>query len=116
MEVFGLRHVPVVDGDKLVGLVSHRDLLKHTISALHPDAMHRAIDRREKAETFVASIMTRDVESVRPETLLAQAAEQLVDHQFGCLPVTREDGTLVGIVTEADFMHLLVDMLKAKAP
>lgn len=57
MENFWLRHIPVVDGKKLVGLVTHRDLLKYTVSALHHDRLRANIDAREKQEHFVADIM-----------------------------------------------------------
>jgi CBS domain-containing protein len=43
---------------------------------------------------------------------LADAAEILLRHQFGCLPVTAADGTLLGIVTEHDFVKAMLEMLR----
>lgn len=112
MAAYGLRHIPVVDGQKLVGLLSHRDMLRFADSQYRPNALRKAIDEQRAEATFVGSVMTRDVETVRPDTPIAEAAEKLVRNKFGCLPVTAEDGTLVGIVTEHDFLKVLVHMLK----
>jgi CBS domain-containing membrane protein len=96
MEHFGLRHLPVLDGDKLVGMITHRDMLK----------ILSAADPREE-ETFVASIMTRDPIAVGPETTIAEAARILIKARFGCLPVVDENRNVIGIVTEHDFMKIL---------
>lgn len=111
MERFGFRHLPVVDGKKLVGLVTHRDLLRAAVSILEPGRQ-----AREQAFTtgvFVAQLMTRDPATVRPDTPIAEAAKLLRRNKFGCLPVTEPDGTLVGIVTEADFIDLAVRFLES---
>ena len=108
MQNFGLRHLPVVDGKKFVGLVSHRDLLRFTTSALHRDSLRASIDAHDKRQYFVADVMTREVITVRPDTPIAEAAAHIGAGRFGCLPVVTEDGTLVGIVSESDFVKLLV--------
>lgn len=110
MERYGLRHLPVVDGKKLVGLVTHRDLLRAAVSNLEPGAGQR--DATTNNRLFVADIMTRDVETVRPDSSIAVAARLLREHRFGCLPVTEADGTLVGIVTEADFVDVAARLLE----
>ena len=107
MDLLGLRHLPVVDDGRLVGLVTHRDILRYTLARFEHDSVHPSINAAQQASTFVASIMTRDVEHVRPDTPLWAAAIILAGHRFGCLPVTEEDGTLVGIVTENDMVRAL---------
>jgi len=56
--------------------------------------------------------MTKDPTSVRPGMGLAQAARLMLERKFGCLPVCEDDGTLVGIVTEADFVRFAADVVR----
>lgn len=97
MRLRRIRHLPVVDDRRrLVGLVTHRDLL-----------------RARSKGSAVEQMMTKDVWSVSPDTTVLAAARTLLDNQFGCLPVTDEDGTLVGILTEADFVRWAVEELSS---
>ena len=107
MQRLGLRHLPVVDGKKLIGLVTHRDILRWSLNRFERDSLHQHLDAERKHSTFVAAIMTRDVATVQPDTPLYDAAMLLLAHMYRCLPVTEEDGTLVGIVTEHDFTRAL---------
>lgn len=109
MKRFKFRHLPVIDGGKVVGMLSQRDYLRASVSELDPD--HGLKDTNLKRNIFVAEIMTRDVVTVRPETTLLEAAKILREHHFGALPVTEADGTLVGIVTEFDFVRLAAALL-----
>jgi CBS domain-containing membrane protein len=106
MKMKRVRHLPVVDGDgMLVGLVTHRDLLGAKLSDQSP----LNDDERSSQELSipVSSIMQENVWTVSPNTMANKAANLLRDHRFGCLPVV-EDGKLVGIITEADFVEAVV--------
>lgn len=99
LKLGSIRHLPVVRGGKLVGLVTQRDLLRAALS--HP-----------AQRTTAAEVMIRELTSVRPTTSLVQAARVMLEHKFGCLPVCEDDGKLVGIITEADFVRFAADMVQ----
>lgn len=103
----GIRHLTVVDADgDLVGIVSHRDLLRHSPiqRAEVPVFLMREILRR----TLVEDVMTSEVETVEPDLALSEAAQVMVENKFGCLPVL-EDSRLVGILTESDFVRFFCE-------
>ena len=110
MEALRFRHVPVVDGNKLVGLVTQRDLLRASVSELEKD--HDARDHSLKQYFFVREIMVTNVKAVRPETPLVEALELMQEYKLGCLPVIERDGTLVGIVTRSDFLNVMLESLQ----
>jgi CBS domain-containing protein len=101
LKLGGIRHLPVVRERKLVGLLTHRDVLR---------SAH--VGKPAARELPVAEVMTRTPTSVRPATGLAQAARLMLERKFGCLPVCEDDGTLVGIVTEADFVRFAADVVR----
>jgi CBS domain-containing protein len=111
MQFKHLRHLPVVDDSgRLVGLVSHRDLLRANISSL--TGLTAEQRRARQDEVRVEQIMTRDVWTVTPETEAWVVGKTLLDHRFGCLPVVDRDHRLVGIVTERDFIKYAIDRLE----
>ncbi len=98
-----VRHVPVENDDgRLVGLVSHRALLRLV-------AQGRA--GRDQKVT-VQEIMNSEPVTVRPDTPTTEAIRLMREHQLGCLPVTQE-GRLVGIVTEHDLIIVASRLLES---
>jgi len=110
MSAARVRHLPVVDEDyRLMGLVTHRDLLRATVQ------MCGGMDARERAAFLrrvpIDTIMQRDVRTVTDEMTIVDAAHIILEGKFGCLPVVDADGRLVGLVTEHDFVLLVVRLL-----
>jgi CBS domain-containing membrane protein len=110
MKRFRFRHLPVVDDGKLVGLVTHRDLLAMSASSLDPFGAEKT--KRLQQGVFVRDVMRRDVLTVREETTLLEAGKLLWEKKLGCLPVTSDDGRLLGIITQADFVKLALRFLE----
>ena len=75
-------------------------------------AAQPSVRRRIFVTVPVVEAMHRDVVSVAPELSVKEAAEILLQNKYGCLPVVDDSGLLVGIVTEADFLRLTVQLLK----
>lgn len=99
-----IRHVLVEDEEhRLVGLVSHRSLLRYLVLA----------PRVEDRFASVKDIMHTDVVTVAPDTLTSDAVRLMREKGIGALPVVR-DGQLVGIVTERDFIAIAGQLLDAQ--
>ena len=111
MKLFRFRHMPVVDdGKRLVGLVTERDVLRVSASTLLPKSSEQT---EYLARSFkVCDMMTRDVCSVHPETPLTEVARLMRREKIGCVPVVEGENTLVGIITEADFVTLSIKWLE----
>ncbi len=106
MRLGRIRHLPVLDDDgkQLVGIVSQRDLFR---GALAQALGYGAHAQRKMLESLqVKEVMTVDLITTTPETLLVEAARILMERKIGCLPVVA-NGSLVGILTEADFVALV---------
>jgi CBS domain-containing protein len=110
---FRVRHLPVVDGDRLIGLVSHRDLARATPSSLIGDARNANADVGQRR---AREIMRTELVTVRPDEPLRRAAQQMWEAKIGCLPVTDDDHKLLGILTQADFLKLAIRMLDTRSP
>jgi len=100
------RHLLVVDeeGD-LVGLVSHRDLLRHSL--VERTGLPLALQNQLVQRVWIQEVMTSEVETVEAGDLLQDAALVMFENKYGCMPVV-EGPRPVGILTEADFVRFFV--------
>jgi acetoin utilization protein AcuB len=103
-----IRHLPVVDGKKLIGLVTNMDIRKAEASpatSLEVRELNYLLDRIK-----VSEIMTRKVITISPEHSVEDAATILQEKKIGCLPVV-ENGNLVGMLTENDVMQFVIEVM-----
>ena len=99
----GIRHVPVVEGDRLVGIISDRDL-KRVLPLTAGGGPRPAAD-----------IMTREPATAAPMLTIEDAARIMTSRKISALPVVFED-RLVGIVSETDVLRILVAAMGADLP
>jgi acetoin utilization protein AcuB len=108
MRSLKIRHLPVVRGHRVIGIVTWTDLMRATPPERVGLKSRATQAHLRKAE--VADIMTVDPVTTSPEVPVEVAARTLREHKIGALPVL-ERGLLVGIVTESDLLDVLTDML-----
>jgi CBS domain-containing protein len=103
-----VRHIPVLEGGALVGVLTDRDVKRATPSALDPS--QREVWERIVKETPLSRVMTRDPVTATPATPFRDALQRFVDDRIGCLPVV-DGGSLVGIVTARDLFRAMLKQL-----
>jgi CBS domain-containing membrane protein len=102
-----VRHFPVLDDGKVVGVVSQRDLYRASLGSV--------MKYGEKAQqAFLEGIAVKEVMSdppltIAPHASVQEAARLMMEKKIGCLPVL-EGSKLVGIVTESDMLKLVAEM------
>jgi acetoin utilization protein AcuB len=102
MHEHGIRHLPVLDGGAVVGLLSERDLL--LVESL--DSTNPATIRTEEA-------MTTDVLTAGPDEPLADVIQSMVERKVGSVVVVEHD-RVIGVVTTVDALQLLVELLSER--
>ena len=108
-----IRQVPVVDGDRLVGLVTKSDLLRACPPDLNPFSLGGWV-ATELARP-IREIMTAELITARPDSPIEEAAHQLIDRRINALPVAA-GSQLVGILTGSDISRALLAALGAGTP
>jgi len=98
MSAHGIRHLPVVQGKRVVGIVSDRDLL---------------VPREGVA--ILQDAMTRDPMTVSPESAVDECAQLMRQHRIDALPVV-DEGRLVGILTSSDILDAFVELTGVAGP
>ena len=102
-----IRHIPVVNGSHIEGMLSYNDLLRISfVDAVDDDAQN--VDTTVYNMFTLEQVMTRLVITITPETTVREAAEILANHEFHALPVC-EDEKPVGIVTTTDILKYFLE-------
>ena len=102
MAEHGIRHLPVLDGDEVIGVLSEHDLL-----------LVRSLRGTNPAEVRVEEAMVPDAYVVTPDTPIAEVAFTLMERRIGCA-IVMDDDRPIGVFTTIDALRVLTDMLAEK--
>ena len=101
-----VRRLPVMKGDRLVGIVTLEDLRRAIPSDVVGISPLKYTDMLTKLP--VRQLMTRDPETISPSASLSEAASVMLTHRISALPVLEGD-KLVGIITESDIFRVIAE-------
>jgi acetoin utilization protein AcuB len=111
MREAGIRHLPVLQGAQLVGMLSDRDLRRPDWVDEAPDLSY---DYQLDDNLSVSDLMSRNPIAVHTYDDLARACELINQHGFGALPVLDKGNHLVGIVSKADLVRAFGEALQSQ--
>lgn len=102
-----IRHIPIVEDGRLVGLLSERDMMGATTTTIF------GLKRKSKSallkSVLIKDVMKKKVVTVKPDTLIKDAAHLMKEKKIGCVPVVNE-GALVGLVTTTDILRYVENL------
>ncbi|MEZ4853485.1 CBS domain-containing protein [Flavobacterium sp.] len=102
-----IRHIPVVNGNKIIGMLSYTDLLRISFADA-TDEDDEVVDTTVYNMFSVEQVMAKKLVTISPETTIKETAEILSKKEFHALPVCEGD-MIVGIVTTTDLIKYLID-------
>ncbi len=108
MKTANIRHLPIVKNGKLISLVTINQIRRAELetAAMHRQSSPDSIDRKPHT---VAEIMTPDPMNILPDSNIIDATHLILKNKLSGLPVVDRNGRLVGIITESDIFHLLIE-------
>lgn len=106
MSLGRIRHLPVVEGERVVGMLSQRDLF-HSALAVALGLKHK--EQKDMLQAIrIREVMKQPVVTISTETTVKEAARMMIAKKIGCLVVV-EKGGLLGLVTETDILRVVVE-------
>jgi acetoin utilization protein AcuB len=109
----GIRHLPVVQGKQVVGIVTERDIRRVSASDSSTLSVYKLNCLLDKIKA--SQFMTKKVFTVDPDEPIEVAAKQIYDHKIGSLPVVKS-GELVGLITSSDILETFIEVLGINEP
>jgi len=109
MRLGRIRHLPVLSGERVVGVVTQRDLFRAAISSVL--RVRPSIERDWLLKIPVWEVMTSPVVTTTPDTTIRAALDIMLERRIGCLPVV-DDERLVGLLTETACMKYVAHFLR----
>ena len=107
MRLGRIRHLPVLEGERLAGILSSRDLLAASLSrALEFEEQQRRAFLRS---VEVKEVMSLDVDTAAPEDSAIDAGRRMLRRKIGCLPVVDDKGSFLGLLTETDLLRAALE-------
>jgi len=109
----GIRHLPVIQGKQVVGMVTNLDIQRVSASDASTLSVYELNYLLDKIK--VSQFMTKKVFTVDPDEPIEAAAKQIYDHKIGSLPVVK-NGELVGMITSSDILETFIEVLGINEP
>lgn len=106
----GIRHLPIVDNDQLIGIVTQKRMISKVISLMTLYG-NEGLAKHEGL-TNIMEVAVKDFDTVSAEQSVRDVAPFFLKNKHGCLPVVNAEGTLVGILTSSDFVKLTISLLE----
>ena len=106
LETHDFHHIPVVENDELIGMLSTTDVLKYSFGT-KSTGEKIDLDQYLDAHLSIETMMKTSVISVSPDAPVKDAAKKLFECDFNALPVTNEKGQLLGILTTKDLVKYI---------
>ncbi len=106
-----IRHLPVLKGENIVGIITQRDLYRASLTSI----LTNWKENKEFLDSIkVSEVMARNVVTINPEVTIEEAAQSMIDKKVGCLPVVKDKNKLIGLITETDVLQYFVDESRKK--
>ncbi|MBW2580961.1 MAG: CBS domain-containing protein [Deltaproteobacteria bacterium] len=110
MNLARIRHLPIVKGDHLVGIISQRDLFKASLASVM--GYGYAETRDHLKSVAISEAMVKEVITIKPDADIQEAGRIMLEKKIGCLPVVQKN-RLVGMVTETDILRCFLSHYEA---
>jgi acetoin utilization protein AcuB len=110
-----VRHLPIVDGRELLGIVSDRDLREYRIPLYVEIEQMSDADRAradELLDTPLGEVMSEEVISVEGHESIASVVDAMLEYKVGAVPVVNDDNELLGIVSYIDVLKYTLELME----